>query len=504
MIAADRKRHERKRMAAYGVGAVCAALFAYALVANAGEQDIELLDVSDEPAVRSVFFGGEPRFGLCLDTAPTPGEVPGVFSSAAADLRGVCKAVALNCSEKLPGGRTVHERFRFNASASPVAFFVANGDRPRQIRITIDQDHRPLVEKLRKRSQPRVMSVKSSRDLNSACSRPLCALFMHEGPIPPHERQALTRYASKHRRCEPARARARRARPLTVPPSAPLHSVGFAHLNASRLGTSMDRVLPALNEGESHLVLFHTRKGSEGRDIFARAFRGDAAQPLLAARESATHPLEDGTTVSLSDFLTLAAESVKKPRRADNDSQASSSGSGGAVEALGMKQIRAFPKVMTRSQAQRRAQRASTQPAKSATKGRAGSKATKPGQAKSGGGRTAPSRPSQRAKGQGRARSGSRPFASEAAAAKARSRAEQERRAKAEEAERAGEAAKTEGAEDTAAGRARLEEDMKDSPHVAWGAEEDEGEVKDFGDNDLGFADAEEEVDLDELDDFSA
>lgn len=217
-IEAERKRREHKRMAAYGLGAVCAALFAYALVANAGEQDIELVDASDAPALRDLFFDGEPRFGLCLDTAPKPGEVPGVFSSAAADLRGVCKSVALNCSVTLPGGRTVHERFRFNASAAPVAFFVANGDPPRQLRIAIDQDHRPLVEKLRKRSQPRVMSVRSSRDLQSACSRPLCALFMHEGPLPPRERQALTRYASHHRRCAPARARARDS---ATPHSAP-------------------------------------------------------------------------------------------------------------------------------------------------------------------------------------------------------------------------------------------------------------------------------------------
>lgn len=253
----------------------------------------------------------------------------------------------------------------------------------------------------------------------------------------------------------------------------------------------MDRALPALNEGESHLVLFHTHRAADGRAIFAKAFRGDAAQPLLAARESATHPLEDGTTVSLSDFLKRAAEAARNARRADGrESEGgddSDSDSGGAPAALGMKRIRAFPKVMTRAQARRRAQQGRKPSAAPSAKGRSGSAATQSGRAKAGRS-TAPPRPAQRASGGARARSAPRRPRPTDPAPGARPRAD---RGRGKEAEESGE---------TVAGRERLEEDMKESPHVAWGAEPaDRDEV-----DDLGFADAEEELDLDELDDVGA
>ena len=95
------------------------------------------LDVQDTAKLKSVLFGGEPWLIYCVNQDTENYRLPPVLEENARSLwRNLGLSVGvLKCWETTSSGRSVAQRFKLNLKP-PLAFVVANGNKPRTLGLT--------------------------------------------------------------------------------------------------------------------------------------------------------------------------------------------------------------------------------------------------------------------------------------------------------------------------------------------------------------------------------
>ena len=114
--------------------------------------------ISSPEDLKTAFFSGDPALILCGDstgaTDPSTQGVNGEFLGAAERLRRRdVESIVIDCSAKLPSGKTTYERLKLNASAVPVAFHVQGGDKPFQLNPKLLSKDKSKKKKTKKRKE---------------------------------------------------------------------------------------------------------------------------------------------------------------------------------------------------------------------------------------------------------------------------------------------------------------------------------------------------------------
>lgn len=95
------------------------------------------LDVQDTAKLKTVLFGGEPWLIYCINADTENYPLPKVLEESARSLwrsSGLSVGV-LKCWDETSSGRSVAQRFKLNLKP-PLAFVVANGNKPKTLRLT--------------------------------------------------------------------------------------------------------------------------------------------------------------------------------------------------------------------------------------------------------------------------------------------------------------------------------------------------------------------------------
>jgi len=176
--------------------------------------DITRVDVTDELALREVFFGegvGKDYAVLC-HTPHTPGTEGGpnttkkplpissVFQDAA-DETTPAEFVLLDCNYVLPSsGKSVAERFKLDLDKRPTVF-VSGGKAgpPKQVPSKHLKTGHMLAKLLRSMLVPHAAKVENTRDLKSKCLEgDVCALLIKGGLPPSHLKMAVKNLLVAH------------------------------------------------------------------------------------------------------------------------------------------------------------------------------------------------------------------------------------------------------------------------------------------------------------------
>lgn len=144
------------------------------------KEKVERIDVSKDSAekLKEIFFGGMPWLIICADSG-------GVKTDVLKGVYDITSVATMNCSLPLPSsGVSSYERFQLTRSSkSATVFFVANGDKPKQVKSDLLTDNEKLLKFL-KGSAPMkpLVTLKTTEDLSNFCtSHKYCALFLAEG-----------------------------------------------------------------------------------------------------------------------------------------------------------------------------------------------------------------------------------------------------------------------------------------------------------------------------------
>jgi len=178
------------------IGATIAFLAYYCMKGLTTE--ITRIDVTDELALREVFFGegqGQNYVVLCntlpsdiSSTKPIP--ISSVFQDAADELSPLTTASStstppianfrlLDCETPLPSKKTVAQRFKLDTTKRPTVFFSGKVGTPKQIPAKHLKTGKMLVTLLKHTLEPHAQKIESTKDLKVKClNQPVCALLL--------------------------------------------------------------------------------------------------------------------------------------------------------------------------------------------------------------------------------------------------------------------------------------------------------------------------------------
>mmetsp|Transcript_129770 Transcript_129770/g.225514 ORF Transcript_129770/g.225514 Transcript_129770/m.225514 type:complete len:453 (+) Transcript_129770:130-1488(+) len=93
---------------------------------------IKVLDIKDTAKLKEVLFGGDPWLVYCVNNVTQSQRLPKVLEEGASSLKSNIglRLGVLSCWEQTESGRSVAQRFKLKSSP-PLAFVVANGNKPR-------------------------------------------------------------------------------------------------------------------------------------------------------------------------------------------------------------------------------------------------------------------------------------------------------------------------------------------------------------------------------------
>jgi len=140
------------------------------------------IDASNEAQLRSVFFSGEVWAVACADKAGGP---PDSWESVAARLKestDTLKFGVLDCTAKLPSGRTILQRWKLNGRDVPT-IFVANGVQVSQVSASAARSSEyDLVREIRLAAIRRPVTLVSTLSFQEKClAKPRCLLVLQGG-----------------------------------------------------------------------------------------------------------------------------------------------------------------------------------------------------------------------------------------------------------------------------------------------------------------------------------
>jgi hypothetical protein len=154
-------------------------------------ETMERLDPSDSARLASAFFSGEPWLIYCEKKLAAESSQFVKFQKASKRLRSVNFAV-LDCSAKLPSGKTTLKKFKIDGKTKPVLIFCANGDKPVRLakgdfsskKGSTKINVTTLVDAVRTKIKPRVYAVTQKSTLQKRCfSKRACGMVLHQRAI---------------------------------------------------------------------------------------------------------------------------------------------------------------------------------------------------------------------------------------------------------------------------------------------------------------------------------
>ncbi len=165
------------------------------------ESSVNTISTQNSSSMAELFFGGEPYFVQCaseIDPLHRP------FAEAAVKLRSAgVSAVALDCHEKLPSGKSTVERFFPGKKIDrnePFFFVVSNRQKPRSVNMKNVVSTESLVSFIAEATKPKVINIASKEDFREHClRRKQCAVTVYDGNMTAPESAALEAVLIKHR-----------------------------------------------------------------------------------------------------------------------------------------------------------------------------------------------------------------------------------------------------------------------------------------------------------------
>mmetsp|Transcript_17373 Transcript_17373/g.25204 ORF Transcript_17373/g.25204 Transcript_17373/m.25204 type:complete len:452 (+) Transcript_17373:93-1448(+) len=252
------------------------------------QSEIPRIDIQDELAVREVFFGeGESNKDYVVLCHVPPGNsgsvtvpISSVFQEASADAASPGEFVLMDCTEKLPSGKTVAERFSLDLKKRPTIFVSGKVGPPKQIPTKHLKTGAMLTKVLKQLLEPHAAKIETTKDLKAKClNKDVCGLLLKGGKPEPYVKDAVSNLLVKYPK------------------------VQFASVDSTVLYMSnLEEYLPEFKSGEHRFVVF--KKVSGGLDAGTNETAGSGRLITSIA------PLQSNG-VSFSSMSSLVNNAVK-------------------------------------------------------------------------------------------------------------------------------------------------------------------------------------------------
>lgn len=257
---------------------------------STSEDHIYRIEVTNEPLLSQVFQSGEPWVVLC---AKPDHIMPELFSEAPKRLAGKSYMGVMDCTQKLPSGKSVLTRFGIKTSISPTIFTVSNGEKPQQIFLNYLQSTKAFAKRVVEQTKKSVVEVLKSSQLESKClHKSECVLLLRGAKWTPYERQWLDRLMKEYRK------------------------LPFVWVDSTILKLSMESALPKYKTGEHRLVLFKKIRDPDTKisTLMAKAYR--SVFDLIPVRQFLEHALStDLKPLAVTPTLSRRARASSKPSK---------------------------------------------------------------------------------------------------------------------------------------------------------------------------------------------
>ena len=305
---------------------------------------VELLSISNATQLKTVFFSGDPwlvQCGAAADLAAAASDpklaVHEVVELALPKLgASVARVGLLDCTKRLPSGKSTIDRFRLDAKLLPTLLLSANGQAPVQLQPemlakygglsdalfpTPRQQAAALVNLVKARSEKRALTFTKSEQLHTHCFKKRhCVLVLAPKELGGEASRTLQKLMHEHR------------------------AVTFGTINLARYEFSLAKHLPQPTDPKAaQLVAFRSTpaeaesapppKGSKGKkgkgkaapiSLHAKAHRGEFALPELRAFVSSL------TSDTLEMTSLKKAPAMRWRKQAGKGGKGNGSSSGGA------------------------------------------------------------------------------------------------------------------------------------------------------------------------------
>jgi len=223
-------------------GGVGLALLAYFII-QGFQVEIPRVDVSDELALREVFFGegiGKNYAVLCHDESSSI-PVSSVFQDAKSDGTAPAEFVLVNCNHILPdSGKTVAQRFELDVKKRPTIFISGKSGPPKQIPEKHLKTGNMLIKALKYNLEPRTAKIENTKMLKQKClNADMCALFLKGGTPDKNVKESIQNLI------------------VSYP------NIQFASIDSSVLMlTNLEEHLPMYTKGQHRFIMFKKISGT--------------------------------------------------------------------------------------------------------------------------------------------------------------------------------------------------------------------------------------------------
>eukprot|EP01032_Pedospumella_encystans_P009616 gene9616-11309_t len=148
-------------------GAVLAVFLAVSYYKRNQQSNVQDLTTADADALKDAFFGDLPYLFYCSkggsESVPAPFEE---LNAAKSSSMGFAK---VNCSQVLPSGKTVMQRFKIKKDVRPTVFATAPWMKPQQVSANHMKDATTLTKFIDNTMAPKPTQVFSDKDLRNFC-----------------------------------------------------------------------------------------------------------------------------------------------------------------------------------------------------------------------------------------------------------------------------------------------------------------------------------------------
>lgn len=146
-------------------------------------QGMHRIDTSNERQMKQVFFGGDPWLIFCTNkTVPDP-KTSKLLAKTLKKLGDGFAVGVLDCTDKLPSGNSVFERFNIKPSKSLQSLVLAVNGKVKQIPRTKAKTATALKSFVKKKSKVRVAKLRNQKQWNKYCLKQrVCAALLIATP----------------------------------------------------------------------------------------------------------------------------------------------------------------------------------------------------------------------------------------------------------------------------------------------------------------------------------
>lgn len=239
---------------------------------------IPRIDVTDELALREVFFGegeGKNHVILChslpVNDSKKALPISSVFQDAMDEITSgtttpIASFALMDCEHTLPSGKKIYEKFKLDLKKRPSIFVSGKFGPPKQVGEKHLKTGHMLVKLLKGMLEPHAAKIESSKDFKSKClNKEMCALLLKGGTPSNQLKDAIKNLLIEH------------------------EDVQFASIDSANIMLiGLEEYLPDFQNGQQRFVVF--KKISGGLEA---AKDGKEAQSRLV---TSIAPMSDYTT----------------------------------------------------------------------------------------------------------------------------------------------------------------------------------------------------------------